>query len=176
MLGHLDCDRRQLGHLTPRRLGRVDPVAFDERVRARPTAVGPMLDDLVDLLGRKQPPKPALVPVLPAALPARPLPTRAWRSRRGILRRRKRRVARTSVQPPLELGNPRLEPLVRLHQPLVRLNQLVQPKQQTNSRLTIPIQDRLGPGPLHTQTFGARTKVPSPPERLRFNRGSKAPV
>ncbi len=80
MLGHSDSDRRQLGHLTPRRLGDIDTLGFGENVRARPAAVGPMHDDLVDLLGRKQPPVPALVSVLPALLPARPLPTRAWRS------------------------------------------------------------------------------------------------
>jgi hypothetical protein len=126
-----------------------------------------MLDDLVDLLGRKQPAVPALVPVLPAALPTRPLPTRARRSRRGILRRRQRRVPRTPIQTTLKLRNASLEPLVRLDQPLVRLNQLVQPKQQTNSRLPITIQNRLGLGPLHTQPFAARTEVPSPPERLQ---------
>jgi hypothetical protein len=167
MLGHSDCDRRQLGHLTPRRPGRIDALAFGERARARPAAVGPMLDDLVDPLGRKQPPVPALVPVLPAPLPARPLPTRAWRSRRGILRRRKRRVPRTPVQATLELGNPSLEPFVRLGQPLVRIHQPVEPPQQPDSRLAITIKDRLGLSPLHTKPFATRTRVPPPPERLR---------
>src|SRR5205823_5962102 len=57
-------------------------------------------------------------------------------------------------------------PPLRLDQTLIRLNQLVQPKQQTHSRLTITIQDRLGLSPLHTQTFAAGTEAPSPPERL----------
>ncbi len=68
MLGHPDRDRRQLGDLTPRRLGRIDTIRLGELVRARPAPLGPMLDDLVDLLGRKQPPIPALVPMLPAPL------------------------------------------------------------------------------------------------------------
>jgi hypothetical protein len=85
MLGHSDRDRRQLGQLTPRRLASIDALAFGERARARAAAVGPTLDDLVDLLGRKKPPVPALVPLLPALLPARPLPTLPFRRRRGIL-------------------------------------------------------------------------------------------
>src|SRR5438093_9782174 len=56
MLAHSDRDRRQLGHLTPKRLGDINTLAIGENVRARPAAVGPMLNDLVDLLGRKQPP------------------------------------------------------------------------------------------------------------------------
>ena len=80
MLGHSDRDRRQLRQLTPRRPGGIDVLAFAERARARPAAVRPMLDDLLDLLGRKQPPVPALMPLLPARLPARLLPTRARRS------------------------------------------------------------------------------------------------
>src|SRR5207244_11416191 len=87
MLAHSDSDRRQLGHLTPRRLSDIDTLGFGENVRARPAAVGPMLDDLVDLLGRKQPPVPALVSVLPPPPPARPLPTRAWRGPRRVVRR-----------------------------------------------------------------------------------------
>jgi hypothetical protein len=126
-----------------------------------------MLDDLVDPLKRKQPPVPALVPALAAPLPARPLPTRARRSRRRILRRGQRRVPRTPIQTTLELGNPGLEPLVRLNQTLVRHEQLVQPKQQSQSRLTITIQNRLGLGPLHTTAFAARERVPTQAERLR---------
>ena len=70
MLGHPDRDRRQLGDLTPRRLGRIDTIRLDELVRTRPASVWPMLDDLVDLLGREQPAVPALVPLLPTPLTA----------------------------------------------------------------------------------------------------------
>ena len=121
-----------------------------------------MLDDLVDPLGRKQPPVPALMPVLPAPLPTRPLPARTWRRRRRILRRRQRRVPRTPVQTTLELGHPSLEALVRLDQPLVRLDQLIEPKQQPDSRLTITIQDRLRLSPLHTTRFAAQSPGPYP--------------
>jgi hypothetical protein len=112
-----------------------------------------MLDHLVDLLGRKQPSVPALMPGLTTTLPTRPRPARTRRRRRRILGRRKRRVPRTPVQPPLELGHPTLEPLVRLHQ-------LAHPQQQRDSRLAITIKDRLGLGPLHTSRFAASPAVP----------------
>ena len=119
-----------------------------------------MIDDLVDLLGRKQLPVPAFMPWLTASTPTRPLPARTRRRRRRVLRRRQRRVPRASIQPPLELGHPSLEPLVRL-------DQLAQPQQQRDSRLAITVKDRLSLGPLHTSRFAARTEVPSPAERLR---------
>ena len=114
-----------------------------------------MLDDLVDLLGREQPPMPALMPRLTTTPPTRFLPARPRRHRRRILRRRQRRVPRAPVQPPLELTHPSLEPQIRL-------DQLAHPQQQQNSRLTITIQDRLGLSPLHTSKFAARTRVPAP--------------
>jgi hypothetical protein len=121
-----------------------------------------MLDDLVDLIGRKQPPLLALVTELTTAPATRPFPAWTWRRRRGILRRRQRRVPRTPVQTTLELGNPSLEPLVRLNQPLIRIHQLVEPQQQTDSRLAITIEDRLRLAPLHAATFAGRPEVPSP--------------
>jgi hypothetical protein len=168
MLRHPDRDRRQLGDLTPRRLGRLDTIRLGELVRTRPAPVGPILDDLVDLLGREQSPVPAFVSVLPTPLAARPLPARTWRRRRRILRRRQRRVARTPIQPTLELGHPSLEALVRIDQPPVRLDQLIKPKQQADRRLTITIQDRLGLGPLHPAQLRPDTTGPcTRAERLR---------
>jgi len=70
MLAHPDRDRRQLGELTPGRLGRIDTIRLGELVRTRPAPLGPMLDDLVDLLGQEQPAVPAFVSVLPAPLAA----------------------------------------------------------------------------------------------------------
>ena len=173
MLGHPDRDRRQLGDLTARRLGRIDTIRIGELVRTRPAPLRPMLDDLVDLLGREQPPVPAFVSVLPAPLAARPLPARTRRRRRRILRRRQRRVARTPIQPTLELGHPTLQALVRLDQPLIRLDQLVKPKQQADRRLTITIQDRLRLNPLHTTRFATREPVPTQAERsFCLQRGS----
>jgi hypothetical protein len=113
-----------------------------------------MLDHLVDLLGRKQPPVPALMPGLTTTTPTRPLPTRTRRRRRRILRGRKRRVPRTPAQPPLELNHPSLEPLVRL-------DQLAHPQQQRDSRLAIAIKDLLGLSPLHTTRFAALDSGPS---------------
>jgi len=166
MLGHTDSDRRQLGHLTPRWLGGIDALVFGEQTRARAAAVRPMLNELVHPLWRKQPSVSALVPVLAASLPTRPLPARTTRSRRRILRRRKRRVARTPIQTTLKLGNPSLEPFIRLNQTPIRIRQLLEPQQQANSRLTIAIKDRLRLGPLHAKSFAAETRVPATPERL----------
>jgi hypothetical protein len=126
-----------------------------------------MLDELVDPPRPKQPPIPALMPMLATTLPARPFPTRTWRRRRRILRRRQRRVSRTPVQTTLELGYPSLEPLIRLNQTSVRLDQLIKPKQQTDSRLAIAIQDPFRLNPLHTTRFAAQARVPTPAERLR---------
>ncbi len=167
MLSHPHRDRRQLRHLVTPRLDRVHPLWQSKHERARPAALGPMLDHLIHLLRPDKPPVPALMPLLATALALRPLPARPFGSRRRILRRRQRRVPRTPVQPTLELGNPTLEPLVHLHQTLVRCDQIIQPKQQPDSRLAITIQDRPRLSPVHTNTFAAWTEVPSPPERLR---------
>jgi len=70
MLGHPDRDRRQLGDLTPGRLGRIDTIRLGELVRTRPAPVGPMLDDVVDSLGREQSAVPAFMSVLAAPLAA----------------------------------------------------------------------------------------------------------
>ena len=70
MLGHPDRDRRQLGDLTPRRAGRIDTIRFGERMRTRPAPLRPMLDDLIDLLGREQTAIPAFMSVLPTPLAA----------------------------------------------------------------------------------------------------------
>ena len=116
MLGDADRDRRQLRDLVSPGLGCLNALRLAEHVRARAAALGPMLDDLVDLLGRKQPPLPALVPGLTTALATRALPARTRRRRRRIPAGRQRRVPRAAVQPPLELGHPSLESLVRLDQ------------------------------------------------------------
>jgi hypothetical protein len=159
MLGHSHRDRRQLGDLVARRFRSIDPLCLTEEVSARAAALRPTLDDLVDLLEWKQPPVPALMPKLAAPTATRPLPARTRRRRRRVLRRRRRRVPRAPLQPPLKLGHPRLEPLIRL-------NQLPDPQQQGDSLLTITINDRLGLSALHTETFVAATEVPSPDRTL----------
>jgi hypothetical protein len=128
-----------------------------------------MLDELVEPLGPKPPPIPALMARLATALPARPFSARTRRRRGRVLRRRQRRVSGTATQATLELAHPSLEALIRLDQPLIRLNQLIKPKQQTQSRLAITIQDRLRLNPLHTTRFAAQAQVPTRAERLRFS-------
>jgi hypothetical protein len=70
VLGHFDRDRRQLGDLTPGRLGRIDTIGLGELVPARPAPLGPVLAELVHLLEREQSAVPAFVSVLPAPLAA----------------------------------------------------------------------------------------------------------
>src|SRR6266508_3790250 len=107
-----------------------------------------MLDDLVHLLGRKQPPVPAFVPGLTSTPPTRALPARTRRRRGRILGGRNFRELRFSRRSSLE--------------PLVRFDQLAHSQQQCDSRLAIAIKDRLGFSPLHTSRFAAWTEVPSP--------------
>jgi hypothetical protein len=155
MLGHPNRDRRQLRNLVAPRLKSVNTLELLEGVRAGLAPLGPMLNDLINLFGRKQTPVLALMPGLAAPSTTRSLPTRPRRHRRRVLRRRQRRVPRAPVQPTLKLTHPRLEPLIRL-------NQLTQPQQQQDSRLTITIKDRLSLSPLHTTMFDAGTEDPSP--------------
>ena len=83
MLAEDDRDRRQLRDLVPPRLRNLDQIRIREHVRAGPATHRPMVDDLVNLLGREQPPVPALVAGLPA-----PLTVGAWPTGRDELRRR----------------------------------------------------------------------------------------
>jgi hypothetical protein len=169
LLAHAHRDQRQLGDLMPPRPRGVDQLPLAEHARAGLAAVGPVLDHLIHLLGRKQRPVPALVPGLPTAIATRPASARPRRRPRRILRRRQRRVARTPAQPPLQLGHPSLKPLVCLHQTLIRLDQLVEPKQQTDSRRTITIENRLRLRPLHPAQLRRNTAGPcTRPERLHL--------
>jgi hypothetical protein len=114
-----------------------------------------LVDNLVDLLRRKQAPVSALMTGLAASLPARSFPSWPWWRRRRVLRRRQRRVPRTPIQTPLKLTHPSL-------QPPVRLDQLTDPQKQLDRGLTITIQNRLRLNPLHTTTFAITTKDPLP--------------
>jgi hypothetical protein len=82
MLGHPDRGRRQLRDLVPRWLSNINTLPLAEEVRTRPATLGPMLDDPVDLVARKQPPVPALVPRLTPTL-ASTRPLLGTRRRRG---------------------------------------------------------------------------------------------
>src|ERR671919_1969168 len=114
MLAPLHRGRRQLRDLVPPWLRSLDQLPLSEDVRTRAATLGPVLDDLVDVLERQQRAMAALVPGLAATLAAR-----AWlawpRRRRGrILRGRQRRVARAAIEPLLKLADASLEPPVRL--------------------------------------------------------------
>jgi hypothetical protein len=61
VLGYPDRDRWQLRDLMAPRLRRINQIRHAEHMRARLAALGPMLDDLVDLLQRKQLSVPAFV-------------------------------------------------------------------------------------------------------------------
>jgi hypothetical protein len=154
VLGHRDCDRRQLSNLVPPRLRGVDQLLPIEHVCARAAQPRPMLDDLLHPLMREQPSVPALVPGLPAARPAGTRPARPRRRRRRILRRRQRRVPRAPLQPPLKLSHPRLEPLVRL-------DQLADSEQQRDRRLPITVEDRFASARSIPPNFGATRRVPA---------------
>jgi hypothetical protein len=69
MFSHPDRDRRQVGDLVPPRLHRVDQLPLGKEMHAELATLGPMLDDLVDLLKRQQPPMPSLMPGLAARRP-----------------------------------------------------------------------------------------------------------
>jgi hypothetical protein len=115
---------------------------------------GPVLDQLVELLERKQPPVPAFASGLAAApAPARRRP-RPRRRRGRILRRRQRGVTRGTTQPLLKLADPSLEPPVR-H------DQLVHPQKQSDRCLPLTVENRLSLGPLHTPKFAPPKRVPS---------------
>src|SRR5438128_8951375 len=113
MLGDPDSDRRQLGDVVPPRFRGVNALQLAEHVRAHLAALWPMLDDLVDLLGRKQPPVLALMPGLAAPPPTRPLRARTRPRRRSAPRGRQRPAPLTPVPPPLKPRNPCLAPLLR---------------------------------------------------------------
>jgi hypothetical protein len=155
VLGHAHRDQRQLRDLVPPRLRHLNQLRRPEHMRAREAPLRPILDDLVDLIGRKQPPVPTLMAGLTAAPSTRTLPARTRWHRRRIPRRRQGRVPRTPIQPPLQLSHPSLKTLIRL-------DQLTDPQQQRDRPLAIAIKGRLRLNPLHAKRFANSIRVPSP--------------
>ena len=142
MLAEDDRDRRQLRDLVARRLANGAALCLAEAVAAGAT-LGPVVDELIDALKRKQGTASALVAELAPTLSARAWLVRSRRRRGRILRGWQRGVARTPVEALLELCQAGL-------QPPVRLNQLIDSHQQGERRLPVAIEDRLCLGPLHT--------------------------
>ena len=142
MLGEDDRDRRQLRDLVASRLANGAALRLAEAVAAG-TTLGPVIDELIDALKRKQGTTSALVAELASTLSARAWLVRSRRRRGRILRGWQRGVARTPVEALLELCHAGL-------QPPVRLNQLIDTHQQDECRLPVAIEDRLCLGPLHS--------------------------
>jgi len=109
----------QLGHLVPHRLAHLDPQASRKLPPAVLASPRPVVDHLVDLLGRHERAVVPFVPRLPTGLPSRgDLPRRALDERR-IARWRPGRILRGLAEPPLQLFDP--GPLL-LDQPLQLLD------------------------------------------------------
>ena len=142
MLGEDDRDRRQLRDLVASRLANGAALCLAEAVTAGATP-GPVVDELIDALKRKQGTAPALVAELAPTLSARAWLVRSRRRRGRIGRGWQRGVARTPVEALLELCQAGL-------QPPVRLKQLIDSHEQGERRLPVAIEDRLCLGPLHT--------------------------
>ncbi len=109
MLRDRDRDHGQLLDLVAHRLAHSDPLVRGEDVTAA-TALGPMLDDLVDRPRRQQRPTLALMTRLGALPTPRRILATPGRAGGRIGARRKRGVARTTIQPPLELRDPLILP------------------------------------------------------------------
>src|SRR5262245_22655238 len=116
MLGHPHRDRRQLGDLVARRFRSVNPLSLTEEVSARAAALRPTLDDLVDLLERKQPTVPALMPKLAAPTPPRPLPRPDAAAPTAGPATAAATSSASSGSAAAQARPPGLEPLVRLDQ------------------------------------------------------------
>src|SRR5215211_3916913 len=164
MLDHPDRQPRQLLDLiTPRRADR-DPLGLGEDVPAA-TDRGPVTDDLVDRGRRQQLTAATLMTRLTAWRAPRPLRPPRWTRTRRIARWRPRGVARVAGKLPLELVDPRRQPLNLPPQPLVLRRKL---KQNTHNRLTARVVDRLRLTPIHTPRFDAAELCP--PDQLNAYR------
>src|SRR5215211_5013206 len=101
------------------------------------------------------------MPRLTAWRAPRPLRPPRWTRTRRIARWRPRGVARVAGKLPLELVDPRRQPLNLPPQPLVLRRKL---KQNTHNRLTARVVDRLRLTPIHTPRFDAAELCP--PDQL----------
>ena len=174
MLGDHDRDRRQLGDLTTPRPPGGQLLLLAELAPAAPAAVRIVVDELVNLVLRRQRTTGALMPGLAASTPPLPIPREQLlrlRPRlrpplltrlRRIVRGRLRTSSRALPRPLLKTPDPFLQQPSLRGQPLYRRGQL-----ENHLDTTIPprVIDRLGLRPLHTTQFDNRTEVPSPESR-----------
>ena len=156
MLAHPHGDRGQLADLMALRRGDLDALLLLKRSRARAAALGPVLDELIDALERKQGTASTLVAGLGAGSPARGRLTRSRWYRGRIGRGRQRGVARVSLEALLQLCDAGL-------QPSVRLDQLIDSHQQGERRL--PVASRIASASARSiaPVFAGPKKVPAHP-------------
>ncbi len=157
VLDQLDRDRRQLADLVadgiPVRLAFV----LGERMPAG-AALGPVLDQPINLRERLQRPAMPGMARLPTLLSPRAGRALARRRARRIVAGRKRGVLRVATQPPLELLHPCCQPRdLRV----LRLDPRRQREQHRDDGLASLRVDRLRLGPLHTAQFAGLNGVPS---------------
>src|SRR6266540_3218567 len=164
MLAHLDDDRRQLAHLMAHRIAIRLALCLSELVPAT-TALRPVVDLMIDPLGRQQTPVPALMTRLPTLPAARPLPAFARRRARRVLAWWCRGIARVATEPLLEVLNPREElldlPGLLGDLRVLRIDSRRERQQHADDRIPALLVDRLGLGPLHTARFATPTEDPS---------------
>src|SRR5450756_59027 len=156
MLAHPHGDRGQLADLMALRRGGLDALLLLKGPRARAAALGPVLDELIDALERKQGTASALVAGLGAPLSARAWPARSRRCRGRVGRGWQRGVARASAQTLLELCDAGL-------QPAVRLDQLIDSHQQGERRLPVAVEYRLRLGTFHSARVRRTQEGPCSP-------------
>lgn len=152
VLCHGHRDRRQLFDLMARGLAHRHALIGNEDVAAA-TALGPVLDHLIDRPRRQQRPAVTLMTVLGALLATRGVLAALGIARR-IGARRTRRVARALVQLALELPDTSLK----------LLDAPIHPQQHLDHDLTTGIINRLRLGTLHANGFD--TPRLCPPNRL----------
>jgi hypothetical protein len=164
VLGDLHRDHGQLLDLPAHRLAHRDTLLECESVTA-PATLRPILDHPVHCPRRQQWPALALVTGLGALSATRRILSTLLRRAGGrIGARGNRRVARTAVQPTLELG----DPLILARDPhSQRPNLGVHPQKHLNDRRTPSVIDRFRLNPLHTPRFDEPELCPpNPTERL----------
>ena len=154
MLAEEHRGRRQLRDLMARGLPARRALRGAEHVAAA-TAGGPVVDELVERLERRQNPTASRMAGLGAGPPARSRLTRPRRRRGWILAGGQRGVARVSVEALFKIGDADLKPPVRLAQlgDLSPEQSVLRREFQEHSddRFTSLLIDRLSLGALHAQ-------------------------
>jgi hypothetical protein len=159
VLGQDHARRRQLGDLVAPEAMRRNPLPRGELVPAPAAAVGIVIDDLIDLILRRELATRAAMTALPARLTQHllglhpRLRTALLTRRRRIRRRRLRTIARALTSLLLQLAHPLLKPRVRNAQLVKRPRQL---ENELHAALPARVVDRLRLAALHTPKIRPR--------------------